>query len=467
MKNVRPEFYQERETVMKFKPTLDKHYRPFIVELESFKQAVAASGNARTAKIAVTGGGNAYAYTLDIFAEGHEDENYRVVERLAKALLWVIGGHKIYLYAPDALIEKMRREYAPDGIHHKDAEMMAKVYEAPFEIVACATEAEVPATTEKNIQLGGHLDGCRIGFDAGGSDRKVSAVIDGETVYSEEVVWHPKTTADWRYHYDGIVAAMKSAASKMPRVDAIGVSSAGIYVNNRAMLASLFRMIPEDDFNAHVKDIYLNAAKEIGAPIEVANDGDVTALAGSMSLGENGVLGIAMGTSEAGGYINLAGGINGWLNELAFAPVDFAPEAGYDEAADDIGVGAQYFSQDGVIKLAGYAGITFPEGLPPAEKLKIVQKMMEEGSPVAAQIYEDIGTYLGYTTAFYSLFYDINHLIILGRVTSGRGGDILMARAQQVLDEEYPALGIKISMPNEKMRRVGQSIAAASLPLIK
>ena len=451
---------------MKFKPTLDKHYRPFIEELKSFSAAVAASGNARTVKIAVEGAGNVYSYTIDVFAEGHEAENYRVVERLAKALLWVIGGHKIYLYAPTALIEKMRAEYAPDGIHHKDAEMMARIYEAPFEIIECKTEAEVPATTEKSIQLGGHLDGCRIGFDAGGSDRKVSAVIDGETVYSEEVVWFPKTNSDWRYHYDGILAAMKSAASKMPRVDAIGVSSAGVYVNNRAMLASLFRLIPTEDFNAHIKDIYLNVAKEIGAPIEVANDGDVTALAGSMSLGENGVLGIAMGTSEAGGYINTKGGINGWLNELAFVPVDFAEEAGYDEAADDIGVGAQYFSQDAVIKLAGYAGVKFAEGLAPAEKLKVVQKMMEEESPIAASIYEDIGTYLGYTTAFYSLFYKINHLIILGRVTSGKGGDILMARAQKILDEEFPELGVKISMPNEKMRRVGQSIAAASLPAL-
>ena len=449
---------------MKFTPTLDKHYRPFVAELESFREAVLASGKSRPCRIAVEGAGNVYAYALDIFAEGHEEENYLIVERMAKALLWVIGGHKVYLYAPAALITKMRMEYAADGVRHKDAEMMARIHEAPFEIIECRTEAEVPATTEKSIQLGGHLDGCRIGFDAGGSDRKVSAVIDGETVYSEEVVWHPKTTADWHYHYDGILAAMKSAASKMPRVDAIGVSSAGVYVNNRAMLASLFRLIPADDFDAHIKDIYLNVAREIGAPIEVANDGDVTALAGSMSLGENGVLGIAMGTSEAGGYINLAGGINGWLNELAFVPVDLSSEAGYDEAADDIGVGAQYFSQDGVIKLAGYAGIKFAEGLAPAEKLKVIQKMMEEGSPVAAQIYEDIGTYLGYSTAFYSLFYDINHLIILGRVTSGRGGDILMARAQRVLDEEYPELGIKISMPNEKMRRVGQSIAAASLP---
>ncbi len=454
---------------MKFNTVLDKHFRPFVEELARFSQGVRESGCARPAKIAVSGGENVYVYSLDIFAEGtgHDAENHVIVERLAKTLLWLVGGNKLYLYATPALLARLREEYAPTGVRHKDNEMMAQVYESEFEIIECAREADVPAATHRNLQLGGHLDGCRIGFDAGGSDRKVSALIDGVTVYSEEVVWHPKTTADWHYHYDGIVAALKSAAAKMPRVDAIGVSSAGIYVNNRAMLASLFRMIPKEDFDAHVKDIYVNAAKEIGAPIEVANDGDVTALAGSMSLSENGVLGIAMGTSEAGGYINRQGGINGWLNELAFVPVDLSPEAGYDEAADDIGVGAQYFSQDAVIKLAGYAGIKFPEGMTPAEKLRAVQKMMEEGSPAAAQIYEDIGTYLGYATAFYALFYEINHLIILGRVTSGKGGDLLMARAQRILDEEYPHLSIKISMPNEQMRRVGQSIAAASLPVIK
>ncbi len=453
---------------MKFTTELDLHYRPFIMELRRFEKEVAEVGGVPAA-IAVKGGDISYRYSLSVFPEsaGRFDDNYLIIERLSKALLWIVGGNEIHLFCDPAVAEKMQKEYAEGGIHEKDADMMSGVYEAPFRIVLAPSVEALPETTVSHEILGGHLDGCRIGFDAGGSDRKVSAVIDGETVYSEEVVWFPKVTEDWHYHYEGILSSMKTAASKMPRVDAIGVSSAGIYVNNRAMLASLFRKIPKADFDAHVKDIYLNVAKEIGAPIRVANDGDVTALAGSMSLGENGVLGIAMGTSEAGGYINTEGGINGWLNELAFVPIDLSGEAGYDEAADDIGVGAQYFSQDGVIKLAGYAGITFDEGMPPAEKLKVVQKMMEEGSPVAAAIYRDIGTYLGYTTAFYSLFYKINHLIILGRVTSGKGGDILMARAQQVLDCEFPELGVKISMPNEKMRRVGQSIAAASLPAIE
>ena len=170
-----------------------------------------------------------------------------------------------------------------------DANFMAHVYEHPFEVCYAATPAEAPARKDASAPIGRHLDGCRIGFDAGGSDRKVSAVINGESVYSEEVVWFPKTQSDPAYHFDGIVSAMKTAASKMPRVDAIGVSSAGVYINNHTMSASLFLKVGPEDYEKYVKDIYIRAAKEIGdVPLTVCNDGDVTALAGAMSLGEDG-----------------------------------------------------------------------------------------------------------------------------------------------------------------------------------
>lgn len=317
--------------------------------------------------------------------------------------------------------------------------------------------------------VGRHLDGCRIGFDAGGSDRKVSAVVDGVPVYSEEVVWHPKTNDNPDYHYEGIVSAFKTAASKMPRVDAIGVSSAGIYVDNRTMVASLFNKVPRDLFDQKVKDIYIRAAKELGdIPLEVANDGDVTALAGAMSLEENRILGIAMGTSEAAGYVDADGNITGWLNELAFAPVDLQEDAMVDEWSGDKGCGVKYFSQDSVIKLAPRAGITLEESLSPAEKLKVVQAAMNEGSESARDIYRSIGVYLGHELAYYAAYYDIAHVLLLGRVMSGEGGDIVIAEARRVLNEEYPdAAGMELHLPDEKIRRVGQSVAAASLPEIR
>ena len=210
--------------------------------------------------------------------------------------------------------------------------------------------------------------------------------------------------------------------------------------------------------------MYLDIAKELGYKIDVENDGDVTALAGAMALKENGVLGIAMGTSEAVGYINKDGNLNGWISELAFAPVDMNTKAMQDEWSGDIGCGVKYFSQDGVIKLAESAGIRFDESLSPAEKLKVVQKMLSDGDSIAKQIFDDIGTYLGYTLAFYSEFYDINVLLLLGRVTSGDAADIIVKKAKKVLADEYPELkNIKIIIPDESIKRVGQSIAAASL----
>ncbi|MBR3289338.1 MAG: ROK family protein, partial [Clostridia bacterium] len=280
-------------------------------------------------------------------------------------------------------------------------------------------------------------------------------------------VWFPKTNSDPDYHYDGILSAFKSAASKMPRVDAIGVSSAGIYVDNRAMVASLFLKVPKDQFDAKVKDIYIRAANELGAPLEVANDGDVTALAGAMSLEENSILGIAMGTSEAAGYVDADGNITGWLNELAFAPVDLQDDAMVDEWSGNKGCGVKYFSQDSVIKLAPRAGIVLDETLSPAEKLKVVQAEMTGGSDRARDIYRSIGVYLGHALAYYASFYGISHVLLLGRVMSGEGGDIVIAEARRVLSEEYADVaGMQLHLPDEKIRRVGQSVAAASLPKI-
>ncbi len=408
-------------------------------------------------------------YKTRIFKDGtgHDEENFQFIERIAKSLLWVAGGYKIIIAGSDVVGNKIKEAYTDGGLRDFDVHFMERVYEEKFEVIVCPIE-NAPVDKSSAAPIGRHLDGCRIGFDAGGSDRKVSAVINGESVYSEEVVWFPKTNSDPEYHYQGILDAMKTAASHMPRVDAIGVSSAGVYIDNRIMVASLFLKVSDEDFDKKVKNMYIDVAKEIGEniPIEVANDGDVTALAGAMDLDDNSVLGVAMGTSEAGGYVDPQGNITGWLNELAFVPVDYCKDAMVDEWSGDYGCGVKYFSQDGVIKLAPYAGIELDEKLSPAEKLKVVQGLMEKGDERAASIYDTIGAYFGYAIAYYAEFYDIKHVLIMGRVTSGQGGVILLERAQEVLDKEFPELAktIQLHIPDENSRRVGQSVAAASLP---
>lgn len=396
------------------------------------------------------------------------DADVYYIDRIIKTLLWMKGGFRVYLAGNADVCAAMEEHYSPTGSRAFDFAYMGNVFEHPFEVVRVD---RVPAEKSVSKAIGRHLDGCRIGFDAGGSDRKVSAVIDGESVFSEEVVWFPKLNADPDYHYDGIVAALKSAAAHLPRVDAVGVSSAGIYIDDRTMNASLFLQVPKDLFDAKVKDIYIRAITDTfgDVPYAVVNDGDVSALAGAMSLEADNVLGIAMGTSEAAGYVDPEGNITGWLNELAFVPVDAAPTAMVDEWSGDIGCGVKYFSQDAVIKLAPAAGIELDADLSPAEKLKAVQGLMEQNDPRAAKIYESIGVYLAHTLAWYHHLYGYRHVLLLGRVMSGKGGDLLLDVCKQVLAEEYPELAgqINIALPDEKFRRVGQSAAAASLPEIK
>ena len=450
------------------KAPLDPAFQPIYEALADLtRDAEKAEGP--MIRLAVERNNNLVAtHDMRVLPPGQDDgRNLSLVERMVKSMLWVYGGFQVTVAGSRLLYEGIRDQYRPGGARAFDVALMSDVFERPFAVRYAERPEDAPERRDAAQAIGRHLDGCRIGFDAGGSDRKVSAVVDGASVYSEEVVWFPKTNSDPQYHFDGIVESMKTAAAHMPRVDAIGVSSAGIYINNRTMKASLFLSVPEDAFQKHAKDIYIRAAKEIGdVPLVVCNDGDVTALAGAMSLQENGILGIAMGTSEAAGYVDTQGNITGWLNEMAFVPCDMASSAMRDEWSGDIGCGVKYFSQDAVIKLAPAAGIPLEESLSPAEKLKTVQEEMERGHEAARNIYETIGVYLGYTLAFYSLFYDIRHVLLMGRVTSGRGGDLVLAKAQEVLRTEYPYLTMQVNLPDERSRRVGQSVAAASLPAI-
>lgn len=457
---------------MKIKAILDPQFRPMALETRNFNAEVSKAVSQKIAVSIVRNEGYTETLVMDVFADGVNDErNCAYVERIIKTLLWAYGGYKIYIAGSKAIYEHIAAAYTETGLRAFDKNFMERVFENPFEVIYVENVADAPATKRSSNATGRHLNGCRIGFDAGGSDRKVSAVIDGETVYSEEVIWYPKLNADPEYQYQGILDSMKTAASKMPRVDGIGVSSAGVYVDNKIMVASLFIKVPDDLFEKRVKTMYIDIAKEFGedVPIEVANDGDVTALAGAMDMNSNCVLGIAMGTSEAGGYVDANGNITGWLNELAFVPVDACPDSMVDEWSGDYGCGVKYFSQDAVIKLAPAAGIELDESLSPAEKLKVVQKLMAEGDERAAKIYDTIGVYFGYAVAYYAQFYDIEHVLVMGRVTSGKGGVLLLKRAQEVLEAEFPELAkkIKLSIPDESSRRVGQSIAAASLPEIK
>ncbi|MBI5961438.1 MAG: ROK family protein [Chloroflexi bacterium] len=453
----------------RFVPPLDPAYRPAVLANRAFRAEVEQSGVGVPLVIGLERtGGTLSRFETTVFPDGHSraDANLMYIERLVKFLLWQRGGWKVTIGGPQQIGQHIQDVYSANGARAFDYSFMGdKVYARPFTVIACAA-SDVPPAHESAKSLGRHLEGCRIGFDLGASDLKVSAVVDGQAVFSEEIVWEPRKHTDPSYHHDQILAALKLAASKMPRVDAIGGSSAGVYVDNRPMVASLFRGIPEDRYG-QVRDMFARIREEMGnVPLEVINDGEVTALAGSMSLEDDSILGVAMGSSEAAGYVTPQGKITDWLNELAFAPVDYQPDAQADEWSGDRGVGALYFSQQAVFRLAPKAGITIPQDITDADRLKFVQAMLEAGHETATQIWQSMGIYLGYTIAHYADFYPLKHVLILGRCTSGRGGSLILDGANEVIRAEFPELAaqVNIQLPDEKSRRVGQSIAAASLP---
>ncbi len=453
-------------------PPLDPDFRPAFLGNRAFAAAARSSGRAVPLSFALRrSNGNVSVYRTVALAPDHPARaaNLDYAERVLKFLLWQKGSAKVFVWGPKEIADHLATTYAKGAARGFDADFMANVYEEPFEVIA--TDAGgFPAENESSAPVGRHLKGCRIGFDAGGSDRKAAAVVDGKEVFSCEVVWEPKVNGDPQYHFDGVDDSIRRAAEHLPRIDAIGVSSAGVFIDNKTRVASLFRKVPPDQFEKRIKSLYLDIAKKWGnVPIEVANDGDVTALAGAMSLNDQPVLGIAMGTSLACGYVDEKGHITGWLNELAFAPFDYASNAPLDsEWSGDRGTGVNYFSQDAVIRLAPKVGIELDPKDSPGAKLKAVQKLLEAGDPRPRAIFESIGVYLGYALAQSAEFYRLKHVLILGRVTSGEGGAIILERAKRVILAEAPELAdqVKVHLPDEANRRVGQAIAAASLPAI-
>lgn len=456
----------KRAPASRILPPLDPDFQPEALVNRSYVSAAQASGQGVPLVIGLERENCLVSRFETVVRPGADAATLRYVGRIVKFLLWARGGWRLWIGGPAAVAWHVKQCYSPFGERHFDVDLMSRVYERPFEVLEVIAEA-VPAGDQTMVALGGHLDGCRLGFDLGASDYKVAAVHNGEVVFSAEFPWNPKDAADPEYHHRHLNDGLKKAAAHLPRVDAIGGSSAGVIVDNKIMVASLFRAVPPEKFAA-AKNLFLRLRDEWRVPLETANDGDVTALAGAMSLRANGLLGLAMGSSQAAGYIAPQGGMTGWLNELAFAPVDAHPAAAADEWSGDRGVGALYFSQQAVNRLLPAAKIELPEKMGLPERLQEVQALMAKGDPRAAKIYETIGAYLGWTIPHYADFYDFRHALVLGRVTTGAGGDIVLDTARAVLKKEFPELAekIQIHVPDEKSRRIGQAVAAASLPAL-
>ncbi len=393
-----------------------------------------------------------------------------VVDRIAKFIVWSAGGWKLYLAGPEKVVGPVAKAYTKKGARAFDYDFFSSIYGRPVETCIVPLK-KMPEMNETPALVKTVADGCRIGFDLGASDFKISALKNGKVVFSKEFPWDPRNNADPEYHYSKLTAGLKEAAASLPRVDAIGGSTAGTLVGQKMGIASLFRAIKEKNPSKfeEAQNMFFRIEKDWGVPFAIYNDGDVTALAGMITMNKKGILGVAMGSSEAVGYVDMKGRMTGRISELAFAPVDFNPCAPKCEWSGDYGVGAMAFSQQAVNWLAEKFGFKFPKAMKLPERLKVVQAAMEKGDEKALKVYIQIGRFLAHAIPWYNEFYDYENMMILGRVTSGLGGEVILETAKAMLKDVYPewAEKIDIFMPDEKARRLGQSVAAAQIPVIK
>jgi predicted NBD/HSP70 family sugar kinase len=451
------------------RPALDPQFRPAALASRAFQRRARDTGRPVRVRFALEQKDGAVSrFTTDLLpsSEAAAAADFFMLERMVKLALWSRGGFRLHVDAPAALVEQLRAHFRESPTGRFDSFIVGeRVHDHPIEVVATT---DLPPERSSGAPIGGHLDGCRIGFDLGGSDRKVAAVVEGRVVWSEEVEWDPYHQPDPQYHWDGIMDSLRSAAAHLPRVDAIGGSAAGVYVDNRVRFSPLFRGISAETFQNRVRNMFLEIRDAWhGVPFEVANDGDVTALAASMSITDGGgVLGIALGTSTAGGYVTGDRRMTPWLNEIAFVPVDYRPGAPRDEWSGDDGCCVQYLSQQAVGRLLAPARIELPLSLSLPARLKELQSLMLAGDPRAKEVYATLGVYLGYALAQLANVYDFRHVLVLGRVTSGPGGAIILEAARDALHADLPELEerVDVRMPSEKDKRHGQAIAAASLP---
>ena len=445
---------------------LDQNFKPIILDLEKFKKKVKDSGNQNLLSIILIKDNFVYRKDIEVFSDGYNDEyNIYIIERYIKSMLYIYGGYKLFISGSNYIYKRIKEFYSKDGKRSFDYNFMSRIYNHEFEVIEINKD-EIPESFEKTTKIEENLNGYRIGIDVGGSDIKVSILRYGEVISSKEIIWNPKEEVNPSYHYNFIYNVLKNAYTELLSIDSIGISTAGVVVNNKLMISSIFRGV-DDEYQDKTKNLYIDVIHmletDIGKtiPFKVINDGDASALGGVFGNNLSSCLGIAMGTSEAGGYIDTNRCLHDYLSELSIVPIDLSEKGVKDEYLKDIGVGSKYFSQEAVIRLSEKLGVKYPTNISKREKLKHFQELFIEDKEKYKIVYQTIGEYLGYSLAYYFEFYDVKNVFLFGRVLSF-GGDIIVDTAKSIIDSEFPKYkDIRIILPDENSRRVGQSLAVA------
>ena len=171
------------------------------------------------------------------------DESYTYFKQMFLTVFWIYGGNKVFIKGNEKYLLKILDSLLKDEEVKITLETMKEIFHS--DVLVTYSKAPLPKRTIKKVKLASSFKGNRIGFDAGGSDRKVSSVVDGKVIFEEETVWLPKENPDWHYHEKGIIDSLNKAAEKLKTVDAVGVSTSGIIIDNKMVQAALFVKVQE------------------------------------------------------------------------------------------------------------------------------------------------------------------------------------------------------------------------------
>jgi predicted NBD/HSP70 family sugar kinase len=412
--------------------------------------------------------------------------------------IWRCGATSLKLCGPPQICNALQKAYSKGGTYEFEADVMPKAFGTPDKpfVVEYMGDAglepklldDLPKAKDTPQVCGKDAGGCRLAFDLGKSDIKTVAIKDGEVLDSMETEWDV-TNVDPEYHFKAIVDAMQATIERAKAkgfgdIQAVGGSATGtVSGDNEATWCDIFPNVPQDVYKEKVVDIFKRIAKEVAGdvPLKVINDGEVTALAAVQKIGKGNVMGISMGSSEGGGYANEDGNLMGWINELCYMKLDMNPRAPTDPWTKGAhrGMSHMYLGQRGATKNA-WKICEVPENYryPHADMctikhedhskcLKLIQDAYKNNPDKAADLYKTCGVYLGYGLANYCEHYKIEHVMILGRVSKGDGGDLMLKTASEVLEKEFPELPkITFHTADDHFKAVGQCIAAAALPVI-
>lgn len=435
---------------------LDKKFLPAYDEFKSFQKE-------GTKEIVVTAKRkDNIVYPFRMMISDDYEKSYFFAKKMILSLMWIVGAESFCYKGDKEFYSYLINRVYDDLETKKSFEAMKESFGSDVLITLDDKDYEV---IQSKTTFTGSFDGNRIGIDLGGSDRKVTAISDGKVVFSDETLWTPKPETDYKYHVEGILDSLNKAASVLKRVDSVGVSTAGMVFDDELIYPALFESVPLETKQSKIRTLIPDIVKDRfgDIPFAIANDGDVSAIGASIMFKKDNVLGLALGTSFAAGYAK-NGFLLNWANELSKVSIDYNPEARAHYILNIQGSSSEYLSQKGIVRLLENNGVQL-EGETLPKKLVSIQKMAEEGNKIVLDAYHDMGIYLGSAIMFFTMFYKIDSVMLLGRVLTGKGGEILTNTASSYLKER--GVNIEVFTCDENFKRLGQSYIAASMPRIK